>query len=162
MAKINLLFVENDHNHKQTIERDKFLKTHGFSTSFTSSETEGLRILSNRKVDMVVSELSGPEINGIQFFEKVRKNNIDVPFIFITSDCDVSNAVQAIKLGASDFLLKPIAPTTLLDSIQNAIKLTKEQANLRHSETQLKMLLHNVPDLVYSLDIEGTFISMNG
>lgn len=160
MLNVNLLFVEN--NQSKRNELGKLLKTKGFVISFVSSVAEGLKILTNRKVDLVVSELSEPEINGIQLLEKARSQNLNMPFIFVTTDCEVSKAVQAIKMGASDILLKPVAPNTLLESIETTLKQYKDQKNLRHSEIQLKMLLENVPDLVYSLDPEGIFISLNG
>lgn len=74
------------------------------------------------KFDLVLSDLRLPDGDGIMLLEWMRENNMLTPFIIMTSYSDVQTAVHAMKMGAFDYLSKPINPTILQQKIDLAMK----------------------------------------
>lgn len=77
---------------------------------------------SDKKIDVIVSDINMPNLNGIELLESLRKNRIDIPFIFITAYADKEKAIKALKLGAYDFLEKPYDPDLLLKTLLTAFE----------------------------------------
>lgn len=75
----------------------------------------------------LVLDVRLPETSGLQLQKILRDRNDRIPIVFITGYGDVSMAVQAIKAGAVDFLLKPFREQDLLDSVQAALRLDRMQ-----------------------------------
>ena len=71
----------------------------------------------NKKFNLILSDLRLPDSDGIIFLTWLRENKIMTPFIIMTSYSDVQTAVLAMKLGAFDYLQKPINPTILQQKI---------------------------------------------
>ena len=89
---------------------------------------------SDNDFDLILSDLRLPDGDGIMFLTWLRENKISTPFIIMTSYSDVQTAVLAMKLGAFDYLQKPINPTILQQKIESALSptvqtLTKEVKN---------------------------------
>ena len=89
------------------------LETSGY-TIFTAEDGEqALDFLRETSVDLVLLDLLMPGTEGMEVLESLREAGDDVPVVIITAHGDVPNAVQAMKLGAIDFLSKPISPDAL-------------------------------------------------
>lgn len=87
------------------------------------SKVENAKLeIQNRSFDLILSDLRLPDGDGIMFLTWLRENNIMTPFIVMTNYSDVQTAVSAIKLGAFDYLQKPINPTVLQQKIEIALK----------------------------------------
>lgn len=87
------------------------------------SKVENAKLeIQNRSFDLILSDLRLPDGDGIMFLTWLRGNNIMTPFIVMTNYSDVQTAVSAIKLGAFDYLQKPINPTVLQQKIEIALK----------------------------------------
>ena len=70
--------------------------------------SEALELLLNEKVDLVISDIKMPEMDGIALLESIKKE-YSIPVIMLTGHGSVESAVEAMKLGADDFLPKPVA-----------------------------------------------------
>lgn len=88
-------------------------------------------------IDMILSDISMPEMNGLEFLDEIRKLNFDIPTIFLTGYGDKDKAVKALRLGAMDFIEKPYDREVLLKSIQKAAQFGLE---LRNLESELNSL----------------------
>ena len=102
-----------------------------------------------------------PEIGGLEVLEQVRKTDSDIPFIMLSSRGSVKEAVRSIRKGASDFILEPPHPDELEITIKNAYEISILQQKLQSSQTDYKRLVENVPDVIYSLDPKGRFLSIS-
>ena len=71
----------------------------------------------------LILDVRMPEITGLELQEILKERNISIPIIFMTAHADVPMAVRAMKLGAVDFLTKPVNNQTLLETINKAIKI---------------------------------------
>ena len=88
------------------------------------------------KFDLVLSDLRLPDGDGIMLLEWMRENNMLTPFIIMTSYSDVQTAVHAMKMGAFDYLSKPINPTILQQKIDLAMKHSVVEAKKTDAATK--------------------------
>src|SRR4051794_31218138 len=106
-AKRCLLVVEDDRAEREALAR--VLRLESYDVLTASSPQEALRHL-GQPVDVVISDLCmGPE-SGIDLLRVWRKERPHTPFLMLTAFGTVDNAVTAMKLGAQDFLTKPVDP----------------------------------------------------
>lgn len=76
----------------------------------------------NEKPDLIITDYRLPESNGLEIIQKLKKINPNIPVILITNYSDIKMAVKSIKLGAFEFVSKPIIPDEFLKVIQQALK----------------------------------------
>ena len=117
--KKRILILEDD------VTFGTMLKTwfskNSWETTWTSKVEQAKLEFQNNSFDLILSDLRLPDGDGIIFLTWLRENNITTPFIIMTSYSDVQTAVLAMKLGAFDYLQKPINPTVLQQKIDLAI-----------------------------------------
>ena len=83
------------------------LKAAGFSTLGANTPDEARDILAKNVVHAVLCDIRMPKESGLEFLRSLRASGNDIPFVFLTGVESVDNMIQAVRLGASDFLLKP-------------------------------------------------------
>ena len=83
------------------------------------------------KYDMLLLDLRMPDMDGIDVLKALRANNNDIPVLVMTSDGSVSRAVDAMRAGANDFLIKPVGPERLDVSIRNALAISDLSSEVR-------------------------------
>ncbi len=118
-----------------------------WETVWTSKVEQAKMEFQNNSFDLILSDLRLPDGDGIIFLTWLRENNIMTPFIIMTSYSDVQTAVLAMKLGAFDYLQKPINPTVLQQKIELA--LTQQiQVPVKEEKVSFKKNLDNTPKVV--------------
>ena len=109
----------------------KILNRQGHTVDYTLTASEALdRLEKGEEYDTVITDLMMPKISGMDLLEKVRKEWPDVPVIMITGYATVKTAIQAMKLGAFDYIPKPFTPEELRAVVDRALerkRLAKEQ-----------------------------------
>ena len=124
MAK--LLIVEDDLAFGTMIQT--WLKKKGFDVDKATSVGAALRLLEeDEQKDLILSDLRLPDHDGLVLLQWLRKHDIQIPFIVMTSYAEVQNAVLAMKSGATDYVAKPFHPDILLEKIQEALKGVKNE-----------------------------------
>ncbi len=113
---IRVLVVEDGISEREALAR--FLRTEQFDVLTARNPEEALGFINNR-VDVVLSDLRMGKLSGIDLLQRWRARHINTPFIIMTAYGEVGSAVQAMKLGANDFLAKPIDPSYLLEAIRD-------------------------------------------
>lgn len=83
---------------------------------------EALELLSSQTYDLVITDLMMPEINGIELMERMRAEGRDVPVLMITGYPTIRTAVQALRLGAVDYLSKPFTRQELLGPVNRTLR----------------------------------------
>lgn len=100
-----------------------FLSKHDFTIIEASTGTESLRSLnSNPEIQLVLTDLRLPDLNGLEVITEIKRRNPQMPIIMMTSFGDIKTAVKAIKLGAFEYVTKPVNPDEILMNIQAALK----------------------------------------
>ena len=95
---------------------------------------EGLKKINNNAYDLVLCDIKMPKLDGIEVLQNVKNLKINLPFIMLTGHGNVSTAVEAMKLGAYDFISKPPDLNRLLNSVRHAL----ENKNLVNENIILK------------------------
>lgn len=120
----------------------------------------------------LVLDIRMPGMSGIELQEEIKRRGIDLPIIILTGHADIDSAVRTLKMGAVDFLQKPVSPQAFLESFEEAVKLSLEQRlggldykslcevleDFSAREKQLAALL--VQGLVYSAIAEQLSLSL--
>lgn len=119
MTKQTILAVDDDSVMLFLLETH--LKQAGFSPITASSAPDALKILEQRHVDLIISDLVMPVMDGREFLEQVGKLYPGLPAIVITAHGSVESAVDAMRRGAYDYLEKPYNPEDLRITIQRAL-----------------------------------------
>jgi DNA-binding NtrC family response regulator len=135
----------------------KILKEEDLHVDVDQSGRHGLECALQKDYDIVLTDLRMPDIGGMRVLRDIKRSKPSVPVVMITGFGSVQSAVQAMKLGAAEYLEKPFTPEDLVKVIQKALHLAEttppEDQRLIHKEEILKVLEKAATDytLVYNL-----------
>src|SRR5512133_3319681 len=106
MQTARVLIIDDEKHIRTVLESE--LGTFGFRTSAAGTGQEGLDLLKGDEFDVMLLDLNLPGMGGIEVLRKVRANEIPVEVVVLTADAAIPTAVEAVKLGAFDYLVKPV------------------------------------------------------
>ena len=118
-----ILIIEDDEP-VATALRD-LLKAEGFTVDMTTDPVEGLASARSKAYDVVVSDLQMPGLTGLEVVEQLQAVKPHLPVILVTAYHTTEAAIRAIKLGAFDYVLKPIDPSEFLRLLKRALERTR-------------------------------------
>lgn len=121
MAKI--LIIEDDDS-VATALRD-LLRAEGFGVDMATDPAEGLANAQSKSYNVVVTDLQMPGMSGLEIIEQLQRARPHLPVILITAYHTTETAIRAIKLGAFDYVLKPIDPSEFLRILKRALESTR-------------------------------------
>ncbi|MGA2114596.1 MAG: sigma-54 dependent transcriptional regulator [Bryobacteraceae bacterium] len=128
--KKRILVVEDEEKLRRVLQLQ--LASAGYDVDLAATAEEGIRVVD--RADLVLTDLKLPRMDGLEFLSKVRLQNAHVPVIMMTAFGSVETAVEAMKAGATDFLLKPFG----FDHLQQVVAKALEVRALRDENRQLK------------------------
>jgi len=128
-VKPRILIVDDDAGTLASLSRAFALE--GYTALTASSAARGLERLAEEPVDAILSDVVMPEMDGLDFLAKVRERAPDVPVILMSGQATVETAVKATRLGALDFVEKPIGLDRLLLTLRNALHIDRLQRENR-------------------------------
>jgi len=147
---MKIAIVDDEKDMRQSISQ--WLALSGFDTETFASAEDALKGLSNNYPGIVVSDIKMPGMDGMQFLRKLKGLDSSLPVIMITGHGDVPMAVEAMRIGAFDFLEKPFNPdrmTELAKKATQARRLTLDNRALRRELSDgtalIKKLIGNSP-----------------
>jgi DNA-binding NtrC family response regulator len=129
-----ILIVEDEAKMRRLLELS--LGEDGFTTLSAADAESGLKFLRSEAVDLVVTDLKLPGMGGLEFLQTAKRLNSALPVIVMTAFGTVETAVEAMKAGASDYVLKPFALSEMLMVIHKELdvsKLREENRSLREA-----------------------------
>lgn len=97
------------------------LQSHGFEVATARGANEALAILAGRQFDAVLSDIKMPGVTGIGLLEVIREKDRETPVVLMTAYAELDLAVEAVKKGAFDFIMKPYRPDYLVSAIEKAV-----------------------------------------
>jgi two-component system response regulator HydG len=113
-----ILVIDDDLGVRESMER--MLKTAGYTVLSAPTGEEGFEVARGGVFDVILSDLRMPGISGLDVLKKLRDNHVDAAFIIMTAFGTVDSAVEAMKLGAVDFVQKPFFRDELLMRVRAA------------------------------------------
>jgi two-component system response regulator PilR (NtrC family) len=99
-----ILVVDDERSIRELLEI--FLRKEGYEVQKAQSVTEALDLIKSTEFDLIVSDIRMPEMSGIDLLRHVRSNNFNGQFILLTAFASADAAIQALKMGAFDYILK--------------------------------------------------------
>ncbi len=152
MSKI--LVIDDEREICESIKM--ILEYEDYQFDSATDSIEGLHKIESGDFDVVLLDIQMPDLNGFEVLNKIKEKNLELNVIMISAFSSLENAVKATKLGAFDFIEKPIDREKLLLSIRNAlnqIKLLKENKELKKSVTPSDVIIGNSTSIKSVLDV---------
>ncbi len=156
MRKKKVLLVENDSNHRSAI-RKIFIES-GYHISIAKDGLSAFEEIVSDHHDLVITDLNLPKMNGIDLLKRIKEVNESIPVILISANARVKEAVEAMKLGAYDFILKPLTVEMIeiiISQISNVLTVTdrdmpKTKFTIITKNREMNRLLQEARDIADS------------
>lgn len=110
-----ILVVEDDDSLREALVDT--LELHGYDCVQAADGVEALHVLELKPVNMVVSDVNMPEMDGVQLLKNVRNKYPHIPVVLLTAYGCIASSVEAMRAGAADYIVKPFEPDVLLELI---------------------------------------------
>ncbi len=140
MAEI--LIIDDEKTIRKTLA--EILSFEGYITDEASDGEEGLKKFLQKQYDVVLCDIKMPKLDGVEFLEKAKAHNADVPIIMISGHGNIDTAVDAVKKGAFDYISKPPDLNRLLITLRNAT----DRKNLTVETKVLKRKVNKTIEMV--------------
>jgi DNA-binding NtrC family response regulator len=131
--KAHLLLIDDDPNTLASLARA--FRMAGHEAAVCDNATRAMEIVRNERFDLILSDVVMPGKTGLELLEELKKAGVQTPIVLISGQANIEMAVKATRLGALDFLEKPLSTDKLLLTVENALKLSRledENRELRH------------------------------
>jgi len=132
MENIRILIIEDNEDLSFTIEN--VLKKSKYKVKRVSTGEEGISIIKKELIDLVLLDINLPKMNGIKVLRNIKEINPDILVIMMTAITDAKPAIDAMKIGAYDYLMKPFE----LDELKIVVKKALETHELKREVDRLK------------------------
>ena len=139
----NILVVDDEEDVRDTLA--KVLKSMDYQPFVAEGGKEALEIIRNNKIDVVLSDLYMPEMDGIELLNQIRNLDKQMIFIMITAHPTIETAVEAIKKGAYDYITKPFHVEEVRLKIERALEKRGLTHSLRTATGIIWALLISIP-----------------
>lgn len=126
---LSILIIDDEPHLPHQLAR--YLRKHGYEVSTVADGEAGLRELQRNNIDLVLLDLRLPKMSGLEVLQRIREQEQELPVVMLTAYGDVQTAVNAMKLGASDYLQKGFDLDELLLVVQKALETNAMYRELR-------------------------------
>jgi two-component system nitrogen regulation response regulator NtrX len=133
--KANLLIVDDEPNTLASLSRA--FRLAGHEATVCDNAQKALEFAKTRNFDLIFSDVVMPGKDGLSFLEDLRAQGITVPVVMMSGQAHIEMAVRATRLGALDFLEKPVATEKLLLTVENVLKLRRLESENRQLRQRL-------------------------
>ncbi len=132
---VDLLIVDDDDEFRRTVARR--FRRRGYPLQEAATGAEALTQIERREFDVVILDMVMPGLSGLEALERLKNGHAECEVIVLTGEGTIESAVQAMKLGAFDYLTKPFP----LADLETVVRKAQERRQLRKENTQLKVVL---------------------
>lgn len=166
LKNLTVLFVEDEQVAREKLSK---LLTKLFNKVIVCENgQEGLdkyneSLNSEEKIDIIISDINMPVMNGLEMLENIRKVDQEIPLIFATARSESENILKAVELNVSQYVLKPIDTDKLIQIIYDICEKQFVQAQLDEARIELNNYISGINKvaLIYKVDIEGKVLNAN-
>ena len=134
-GSISVLIVEDDADFRDSSVR--WMQRKGHHVAAAAGGAEALSLCSRQDFDVGVFDMNMPGMSGLELLQRIRDESIEMEVIILTGQGTIESAVQAMKLGACDYLTKPCP----LGDLEHHCRLARERGRLRKENRQLKAII---------------------
>jgi two-component system alkaline phosphatase synthesis response regulator PhoP len=134
----HILIIDDELSLRQTLAR--ILQRAGFDVTTAANGEEGLGLLSGTHFDIVYMDIRMPGMAGLDVLQLIHARQPSLPVIMFTAQPDLNSAVEALRRGATDYLLKPLMPQALIDRTRSLIASQLVERRKREILAQIESL----------------------
>ncbi|BCA80714.1 sigma-54 dependent transcriptional regulator [Desulfuromonas sp. AOP6] len=154
-----ILIIDDEESIRFTFS--SFLVEEGYAVETAANYTEAMDRLAAGGVDLIFSDILLGGDSGIDILQEVRSQGIDVPVIMITGFPGVETAREAVRLGAFDYLSKPVTQDILLRTTQVALRYKSINDEKKRYQADLDAIFHSVSEGIVTVDSQMHIVRMN-
>ncbi|MEM8734004.1 MAG: response regulator, partial [Planctomycetota bacterium] len=132
---MSLLIVEDDVDFRESSVR--WMQRKGHHVASAASGAEAISLLDRQQFDVGIFDMNMPGMTGIELLQRIQQEQVDIEVIILTGQGTIETAVQAMKLGACDYLTKPFP----LGDLEHHCRLAAERGKLRKENQQLREII---------------------
>src|SRR5580658_1374734 len=122
MSKAEILIVDDEENTLASLSRA--FRLAGHEATVCDNAARALELALAKPFDLILSDVVMPRRDGLALLEDLKTNGVAAPVVMMSGQAHIEMAVKATRLGALDFLEKPLSTEKLLVTVENALKLT--------------------------------------
>ncbi len=138
------------------------LEDNFYKTLTAENGREGIEIFDREHPDLVLVDLRMPEVDGYEVIKYIHKKSPDIPIIVVSGVNSIETAIKTMKIGAWDFLTKPVTDhSILIHSIEKGFDHADLLFEKKKSDKKFNDLFNTVSDFLYSYDLNGYFLEVN-
>src|SRR5262245_42589275 len=150
MLSRDVLIVDDEP--QMLIAMNETLKRDGLSIVTASSGVEAIGKLKDSQFRLIITDLRMPMVTGVDLLQEAKSASPRTQVVLVTAHGTVANAVEAMKLGAFDYLLKPFSSTDLLAVVRRALRHSEGFLTVRKSHQTLPIITQD-PDMLATLEL---------
>ncbi len=143
MYKAKILIVDDEMSNLMALR--KVLEQENYKVAIAQSADHGLQYFVSEGADIIFTDMRMPGKSGLDLLRAVRKKSTTVPVVILTAFGTIDNAVSAMKLGAVDFLAKPLTRKSILKAVENCYQQVQAKRNPPRQE---EILLGNCQEII--------------
>jgi two-component system sporulation sensor kinase A len=140
--KGNILILDDEKSIRITLQ--KILEKEGFITHTAKTLESAKDIIEEKIIDVIFADICLPEASGLDILNFLKERKLKIPVIMITGQPDVKTAAHAVRLGAYDYIIKPLPPFKLIHLANNAIEKKRLDDEWYHLEELKSEYTHNL------------------
>jgi DNA-binding response OmpR family regulator len=134
----SILIIDDEPNLRRSL--GLILQRAGYTVTTASNAAEALQLLQAGPYDLAFLDIKLPDQSGIQLLPQIKKMYPEMPILILTAHATLQSAIDSVRLGAKDYLLKPIDPENILSRVEDVIKEEKPKRR-REITNQMQKLL---------------------
>ncbi len=141
----HILIIDDEAGLRQMMAR--VLQRAGYEVTTAANGKDGLALVSEHTFDLLYLDIRMPGLNGLEVLKIIHARFPDLPVVLFTAQPDLHSAVEALRHGATDYLLKPLKPQAVIDRTQAILANKQEERRRRELQRQidaLQMELHSI------------------
>jgi two-component system alkaline phosphatase synthesis response regulator PhoP len=134
----HILIIDDEISLRRTLAR--ILQQANLNVTTAGSGQEGLAFLAQQSFDLVYLDIRMPDMNGLEVLKAIHSNYPDLDVVLFTAQPDMNSAVEALRHGATDYLLKPLQPQALIDRTRTILSRREKERRKQEIQAQIKAL----------------------
>lgn len=141
----HILIIDDEASLRQTLAR--ILQRAGFEVTTAANGAEGASLVSQHPFDLVYLDIRMPDMSGLELLKSIHAKYPDLPVILFTAQPDLNSAVDALRNGATDYLLKPLKPQAVVERTQSILVNQQKERRKREIQRQIDSLQSELNEL---------------
>lgn len=140
-----ILIIEDESSLRKTLAR--ILQQAGFEVTTAESAEQGLDYLKTTSFDLVFTDLRLPGIAGLEALKRIQSTNPNIPVVLFTAQPDINSAVEALRHGATDYLLKPLKPEIIVERAKTILSNQQKEKRKREIANEIEKLQNELKQI---------------